>query len=130
MYARRLLFAQLITAAVLTVFTWVAVTYFLYWRIWWFDMPMHILGGLYAALLAAWLVAYRGSPISLPLCLLFALLTGIVWEIFEYSEGITNAYHFNYITDVFKDVVIGLIGGFSGWVLAWLLVPGERNFKN
>jgi len=124
---QRILFALLISAALLATLTSLAVTHFLYWRIWWFDMPMHALGGLCAALLAAWLVAYRGSKISLPLCLLFALLTGIAWELFEYSEGITNAYHFSYPTDTFKDVSLGLIGGFVGWILGRILVPGKNS---
>lgn len=130
MLSLRILFALLISAIVLAVLTWVAVTHFLYWRIWWFDIPMHILGGVWAALFAAWITVYRGGAISLPLCLLFALLTGIAWEIFEYSEGITNAYHFNYTTDVFKDVVVGLLGGIAGWQVARLLVPAKNTSPN
>ena len=124
----RLLLAQLLLLIPLSVTTWLAVEYFLYWRIWWLDIPMHFFGGMWAGLCGLWLIARRGNPASLLSCLAFALFIGIAWEVFEYSEGIAASYHFSYPFDTAKDIVLDLLGATLGWILAKRL-GGERKLK-
>ena len=121
----RLLVAQLVVVLPLAVVTWAAVSYALYWRIWWLDIPMHFAGGMWAGLCAAWLLARRGNSFSLLWCLGFALAVGVAWEIFEYSEGIAGAYYMSYQADTAKDIVMDLLGAAGGWVVASRLVRGK-----
>ncbi len=93
----------------------------LYWysSIWWFDMPMHFLGGFFIGLLGMYLFSpcqggvpeRRGGEI-LKLSL-FILLIGISWEIFEIivHNAITHE-SFN-LLDTASDVFFDLSGGLS-----------------
>src|SRR3989344_5789223 len=118
MSSRRLLFAQFLVILPLAILTWFAVAYALYWRIWWLDIPMHFAGGVWAGLCAAWLLMRRGNSFPLLWCLGFALIVGVAWEIFEYSEGIANAYYMSYQLDTAKDIVMDLLGAAGGWAIA------------
>lgn len=118
MNARRILLAQFLAAFFLAVLTWIAVRHFLYWRIWWFDIPMHVLGGVWAGLCAAWLLARRGHAFSLVWCLSFAFAVGVAWEIFEYSEGIATSRYLSYPMDTAKDLAMDLFGAAAGYLLA------------
>ena|SRR3989338_1591622 len=124
----RLLIAQLLLLIPLSVTTWFAVEYFLYWRLWWLDIPMHFFGGMWAGLCGLWLITRRGNSPSLALCLAFALFIGVAWEVFEYSEGIAASYHFSYPFDTAKDIVLDLLGATLGWILAKRL-GGERKLE-
>lgn len=128
MSARRLLFAQLFVLLPLTLATWAAVTYVLYWRIWWIDFPLHILGGAWAGLCGAWVTAEGGKRPTLLTCLLFTLFAGVAWEIFEYSEGLTMPQYMSYSLDTMKDLLMDLLGGFGGWLVAGRLFTedGEK----
>ena len=79
---------------------------------------MHFFGGMWAGIFGMWLMARRGSSLSLLQCLMFALFVGVAWEIFEYSEGIADSFHFDYPFDTAKDLVMDLLGA----VLASILV--------
>jgi len=104
-----------------------AVFFLLYFKYWWFDLPMHLLGGIFAGLFGMTLLALRDyskpSPGRLLAAALFGvLLLGILWEIYEYVSGFTFA-HLNYAFDTLKDLIIDCIGGltayyfvFSGWL--------------
>lgn len=118
MSARHILFAQLLAALILAILTWVAVSFYLYWRLWWFDIPMHAIGGLWAGLCAAWFLARREKPFSLAWCLGFAFVVGIAWEVFEYSEGIAAPYFLDYPLDTLKDLTADLVGAAAGYLLA------------
>jgi hypothetical protein len=110
--------AILFFAALIAGLNLLALKYFLFWRLWWFDIPMHILGGFIIGSIALWLVAYE-VPISIRLkinrllvAILVTLVIGIAWEIFEYQVGITKGepgYWFDTVHDVIDDVIGGLM---------------------
>src|SRR3989344_6987032 len=114
----RLLLAQFFAILVLAVVMWVAVWFSLYWRVWWLDIPMHLFGGVWAALCAAWFFARRKEALSLVWCLVFALTIGVVWEIFEYVEGIAAPQYLSYSIDTAKDILMDLLGAVLGWIIA------------
>src|SRR3989344_86147 len=114
MSAGRILLAQFLAALLLAVFTWITISYSLYWRIWWLDIPMHFLGGMWAVLFAAWFFARRGEPFPLLWCLGFAFVIGIVWEIFEYVEGIILPQYLSYTVDTVKDICMDILGAALG----------------
>jgi succinate dehydrogenase hydrophobic anchor subunit len=100
-----------------------AVYWHLYFYLWWLDIPMHVLGGLWVALFAlAW---YYRSPYpkqkeSSPLfVMMFAvavtMVVGVGWELFELS-----AQTFIERADVhdLADTLGDLVNDFIGAVLA------------
>ena len=98
-----------------------AINLYLYWSIWWFDMMMHFLGGLWISLSLLWFLFLSGYTRTQPgevikvisIAILGAFLIGILWEYFEWSEGISYPQaHFAF--DTISDVVCDLIGGFVG----------------
>lgn len=98
-----------------------AVEESLFWRFWWFDIPMHFFGGMFTAFLMLWLahgLYERGivfakypflRPSSMLLFAVFMTLLGAVsWEIFEVLAG--NPRELNYQFDTTLDVYMGVIG--------------------
>jgi hypothetical protein len=112
-----------------------AFRYFLYWKYAWFDVLMHLFGGLAVGLLSSWAylelkaAAAQIDPHSwrglFSFNLIFALVIGLIWEMFEVFAD--RLVVFNWF-DSGKDVVVGMIGS----LLAGLIVGGFKlrsNFK-
>lgn len=112
-----MLAAQFIAAFLLAALMWIALWQTLYWRFWWFDIPMHLLGGVWAALCVSWVLARRGETPPLLWCVVFTLAVGVAWEVFEYAEGITFPEYFSYPIDTAKDLGMNVIGAVIGWSL-------------
>ena len=119
MNARNLLFTQFGVVAILAGIHIPAIVNSLYWRFRWIDMPIHLIGGLWAALFASWLLALRKKKPTLAFCVLAALAFGIVWEFFEAYFGLTSFPAD--ILDTIKDLSMNIIGAVSGVFLALAL---------
>lgn len=98
-----------------------ATRYFLYFELWWFDIPMHFLGGLFigSAFLWAWRfepIVKRMTPLSMFMSAFLATLTiGIAWEIFEY---VTDSYAAaNYTLDTALDLLMDIFGMAAAYLL-------------
>ena len=96
-----------------------AVALQLYWHLWWFDLPMHLVGGVVVALM--WLAL---CDMQLPLVqrastyratLMFVVLAVVVWELFEVWAGIPIEADYGFDTTI--DVALGLLGGHVGYYL-------------
>ena len=113
---RRFLFLSFSILVFLTALNLVGITFSLYWRIWWFDIPAHALGGISVALGAAWLSTVRGRAPTFLFCIGATILVGVAWEIFEATFHLTE---FPQDTlDTIKDLCMDTTGG----VLAFLFV--------
>src|SRR3989338_4819915 len=72
-----------------------ATIFHFYWSIWWFDLPVHFLGGVWMSLASLWLLFFSGyvhlrakKPLDFIMtALLITLSFGILWELFEYLVG-------------------------------------------
>lgn len=98
----------------------IALKLSLYWHFWWFDMPMHFLGGAIVALGLFFLIDIK-FPLStvferLPFTLLAVLAVALAWEYFELWAGIP--IESDYVVDTLTDLVMGLSGGYVGYYLA------------
>ena len=89
----------------------------LYVQYYWFDIPMHFIGGSVVAL--GYLSARDFIP-KLPRRLfvfvptiIFVFSIAILWELFELVAGITMQN--GYMVDTVADVIFGLIGGSVGY---------------
>jgi len=99
----------------------VAVQMSLYWYFSWFDIVMHLFGGLLIALGMVSLTSFRSIPLkpSLKLLLVFLFPIIISWEVFEWFVGLSRPATAVY--DVSKDLLVGFIGAIGGY---WLI---EKN---
>ena len=108
----------LIAFSLLAVIHYLALQLYLYWRLEWFDIPMHLFGGAVVALGIFTLKDLRIIPktwLSLRFVLLLVLLVAGVWELFELYTGIPidNSYYF----DTALDIIMGLAGGYVGYIV-------------
>jgi glycopeptide antibiotics resistance protein len=96
-----------------------ALEFFLYWRYLWLDMPIHVLGGMVAALgyLSArdFLPSLPPRYFSLWMTLAFVLAVAVTWEIFEVRIGIIFE-EVDYVLDTIIDLCLGLCGGAIGYL--------------
>ncbi len=83
---------------------------YLYYEIWWLDIPMHILGGLSFALLFISIFNYQKKKITFAKLVLVVMMVGILWEIYEYDVHIFFGRDWNGIADTIKDLFDDFLG--------------------
>lgn len=108
----------LIAFSMLSVLHNLAIQLFLYWHLWWFDIPMHAFGGVIVALGFFVLSDLRILPRTfLRIVPITALVLGValIWEAFELIAGVEIIGH--YIIDTTVDITAGLIGGVIGFYI-------------
>lgn len=94
-----------------------------YWTARWVDIPVHILGGVWIVLCAAWILEWIFPAISLSLfeVIMLGLIVGGLWEISEVLLGIVNPLLHGYVTDTVKDIGDDVIGTTLGFfVVSWI----------
>ncbi len=111
----------------------VAIYFSLYWIVWWLDIVMHFLGGVWISFLAVWLFFSEKINLLNGLSAFYAMiiilgitaLGAVLWEFFEFSFA---KIIFGKIEDVIKladpaqlgvadtmsDLFFGLLGGLVG----------------
>ncbi|HEY4486310.1 MAG TPA: hypothetical protein VJB70_01065 [Candidatus Paceibacterota bacterium] len=97
-----------------------------YWKMRWFDMPMHFAGGAWLAGFAAWWqysrqgIAIQSFPKLLGVCLVFVLSVGLLWEAYEYVVSFVTGGHINEMLDTLGDLLFDILGGTVVAVLVWV----------
>ncbi len=107
------------------VFHAIATINFWYWQYFWLDIPMHFLGGFWAAMFSIWLSSkyfpnlWRGGEklFFLISVLSFVALIGVLWEFYEFindiffsSKGYSEIMQLG-AADTIKDLFFDLFGG-------------------
>lgn len=113
---KALFFLQALIIAVVGAIHVSATKYFLYWHYVWLDVPVHFLGGLWLGLLSAWLLSSRQLPVSYVRVMLTVLIVSIGWEVFEIAAGVPIEK--NFVFDTSLDLVMDILGGTLGYVIA------------
>ncbi len=91
---------------------YVAMKFYWYFSIWYFDMPMHLLGGFWVGLASIYIFSLKEFNFKFILkVFICVLLIGFFWEIFEIlvDKSITQD-SFN-ILDTTSDMFFDLAGG-------------------
>ncbi len=97
----------------------IAIRYYLYWTLDWFDILMHFLGGFWIAFATVWTIIFsdyfrffqnKNFRFFILASFLSAFVIGIFWEIFEYTYDITF-WADGYVFDTVKDLVMDSLGG-------------------
>jgi hypothetical protein len=97
----------------------IALYFFLYWQIPWFDKIVHFLWGFWAVLFVFNFLIYkeyfipehRNSRSFFLISLVLAFFIGLLWEFFESQGGITNVHSISFIVDSSSDILMDLVGG-------------------
>jgi len=91
----------------------VALKFYWYYSIWYFDMIMHFLGGFWLGLILFWVFSIQEVSLKLIFkMILCVLLVSISWEIFEMIVGrIIIQNSLNTMLDSISDIYFDLAGG-------------------
>lgn len=90
----------------------IAMRYFLYFYVPWFDVLMHTWGGFLTIMGFVMLGSIGSRRLALSRALMILGLFGVmtIWEVFEYVYGIAGT-HPSYAIDTTLDIVAGAVGG-------------------
>ncbi|NBD74269.1 hypothetical protein GVX82_04505 [Patescibacteria group bacterium] len=107
-----------------------AHTFFLYWRLPWFDLPMHVMGGLWIGIAALWGARRVGLRSMRAQVLAIALSVGALalgWELLEWLRrgAIEVTFGDPYLIDTLQDLLMSGAGGALAIAVAELLPQEE-----
>ncbi len=110
-------------AAFLIIFIFIlnllAGKFFWYYSVWWFDMPMHFLGGLWLGLVGTVIFSnprFQSIRHKILLTLLFVFVAGLFWELFEYATDAWTGAHGFIPLDSLSDMFFDMAGGMTAIV--------------
>ncbi len=123
MSRQKTLFNILYFSIALASLDFLALGFSLFWRLWWFDLPMHMLGGFIFGLIflsiysfgGAFNLSRNGFAHLLWATLAGVFVAGVAWEMFEYYGGLTFQILGNYQFDTIKDIGMDVLGGYMAY---------------
>ncbi len=92
----------------------IALHFYWYTSLWWFDMPMHFLGGFFIGLFGFYFLPDKFLKVFL-----FVFLVGIGWEVFEVLVDKNISHNPFNLLDTLSDVFFDLSGGLSAIMYLW-----------
>jgi hypothetical protein len=117
MFWNRYFTPSVVVMLVVVSLHWLASFEGFYWTVWWYDVMMHFLGGLWTLLFGLWVfgASVRTSRlITVRNMLIFALAVGLLWEVHEIILGFASFDHPEYWTDTPQDLVLDMLGAIFG----------------
>jgi hypothetical protein len=114
-----LLFTALVMVALLAILNLIALAFYFYWTLWWYDIMMHLLAGLAGGLAVCWFVRFSSLSRQFLVVVASLMIVGIGWEVFEYVFDIAAR------TDYIRDTLLDLIADLGGAVLAVIYASGQ-----
>ena len=97
-----------------------ATKFYWYYSLWYLDIIMHFLGGIWIGLASIYIFQPKEFFFSTTLKILFVvLLVGIGWEIYEFLVNDTLAQNPMDFPDTFSDLFFDLFGGFCAILYTW-----------
>ena len=79
-----LLYTALGLIVILAILHLIALEFYFYWTIWWYDIMMHTLAGFSGGLAVLWFLRNLKNYTAMLLAILSVLVVGIAYEVFEY----------------------------------------------
>jgi hypothetical protein len=128
MLKQKLFIEQFVLVAIIAVLHYLALQFFLYWSVWWFDIPMHFLGGLWVALFASWFFFFSGfvyrnvellgkTKIFL-ITIASVIVVGVLWEVWEVWADLVSMDDIGYFFDTALDLIMDTLGGIVAFIYA------------
>jgi len=103
---------------VLLLVNFLAMKGSLYYIFWWFDMPMHIIGGFWSGLIIVLIFFKRfknkgltNNKRSIIFFLAGIFFIGILWELYEYFIELFIRFDIANLVDSISDLFFDLAGG-------------------
>jgi uncharacterized membrane protein YjdF len=113
-----------IVAVTIVVANSVASLLHWYYFVWWFDMPMHFLGGFFTALIGMTLgfrffrATYQVNPNkAILLIVLLVVIIGVGWELYELVVQNISGTRLVTALDSVSDVFFDLAGGLTALII-------------
>lgn len=110
------LYIAFVLVILLAVVDFFALSFYLYWTIWWFDNVTHFLGGFSLGFFALYIFhesGLFGNDLSFTKVIFLSFVSVVilsgVWEVFEYVNGITRSTE-KYSLDVVHDLISDTLG--------------------
>ena len=124
MFKQKIFIISFILLIIIAVFNYLGVKFYLYWVYRWYDIPMHMLGGLWVSLFTLSVYSYFYKNVSIlnyrrkVFTTVFIVLIFVIifWEAFELVGGITSWNNNGYWMDTLGDILNGFIGGTMGYL--------------
>lgn len=102
---------------------YVALTFYYYWTISWYDIMMHLMGGYVISLIASYILInffqkgiVADKKVTAVLILSFVLIVGLGWELWELFVGFTDVIEDR--VDTLIDIAMDFIGGYFAFLYA------------
>lgn len=120
------LYLALICAVLLASMHFLANTFYFYWTLWWYDVIMHFLAGVTGGLATYWMLFQSNlffksevsKKMAIGIVLVIMMCVGVAWEVFEYTNGITDSQE-GYALDTFNDLVLDGCGAVFAVLIIW-----------
>ena len=110
-----LLYAGLGLVILVWVLNFIALTFYFYWTVGWYDYLMHFLGGLSIGVLAIWALKIENRSLKAFLvAFVSVMVVGVGWEIFEYLNGLTFSTE-SYKLDIAHDLIMDALGATTAY---------------
>jgi hypothetical protein len=99
---------------------WYGTQESLFWAYPWYDIMLHLMGGLsIGSWASAVVLRMRLRPVASFMFVIGAILVlAGAWEVFEYVAGLVREE--GYLVDTTQDILNGLAGGLTIWIFATL----------
>lgn len=117
----KLFFSLMVLGFVIAILHFIASMYYLYFEWWWFDIMMHVFGGIFIAGSALWFLKYevparfqRRVPPFLFAFVSIAVI-GVMWEWFELLTGMYSAVNYT------LDTTLDLLSDVAGMLIAYTI---------
>lgn len=125
----RTIIGLFILAGAVFILNKLAITHFLYWRFWWYDIMMHFLGGTLIGGLSVWGASYFRPSLSRRQLLYVGLIgiaaVGIGWEFFEFFTG-QYVGQANIAMDTMQDLIMDTLGTIVAWLTLTRIIHHEQ----
>ena len=105
----------------------IALAFYFYWTLGWYDYMMHFLGGLTIGVLIIWFFKLSGERSWKLFLASFVplMLIGVGWEIWEYANSLTFSTE-DYRIDTVHDLLMDAVGAASAY---WLTTSRTRELS-
>ena len=128
MLKQKLFVEQFILVAIIALLHFFALKFYLYWSIWWFDIVVHFLGGVWVGLIIMWFFFFSGfiyKNVNLVknskiffITIVSVIVVGVLWEIWEVWADLISIDDIGYFLDTPLDIVMDTLGGTTAFVYA------------
>lgn len=110
-----------------------ALSLSLYWSVWWFDIPMHFLGGSLIALITLFVIydpkffnfSDKKPVVIFSVALGTTLIIGLSWELWELYMGFTNIYEDR--IDTMADLINDTLGAITVYLYSKNKICQKKN---